>query len=207
MASTDPYLSDSGVLRNLLDLTDREALAIAEVDFAEARSLEWEGAEVPSFDADHLFQDIYDWAGTFRTVGIGKSGPDGFWPWDSLERRATKVFDALRDGPLLDVDVDGEPFALAIASLYLEINYLHPFREGNGRTQRIFLNEVASMPQRVIEWRWISRLDNDRACAESVSTQSASSLRALLTPVISTEQDHATRVAMGQAGLARTNEE
>lgn len=40
--------------------------------------------------------------------------------------------------------------------LLSRVNYMHPFREGNGRTQRTFLNDVAALNRRVFEWAWVS---------------------------------------------------
>ncbi|WP_121253049.1 Fic/DOC family protein [Nocardioides ferulae] len=211
MALPDRYLDESGVLRNLLGLGDRAALAEAETDLVEARFLTWSGPQERTFDQAHLcaihrhlFQDVYEWAGEYRTVGISKGGPDGFWPWELLVARTDKVLGALRAGPLLRGPLGDEIFAQQIADLYRDLNHLHPFREGNGRTQRIFLNDVAGASDRVIEWQRVRRDENDSACAHSLSTQSSSRLRSLLEPVITTEADREARLALAAKDLERS---
>lgn len=82
--SGDPYLDlEHGVLRNLLGLTDRAALAQVEAGVSAIRLAELEEHDLPGrYDLDHLqafhrrvFGDIYDWAGELRTVSIGKGMP------------------------------------------------------------------------------------------------------------------------------------
>ncbi len=212
MASSDPYLDRSaGVLRNRLGLTDRDELRQAEADFVDSRLLGWNGLTNKTFDASHLsaihrhlFQDVYEWAGLFRTVGIGKAGPDGFWPSDTLAARATKIFDRLRAGLLMSATVDDATFLREIASLYLDINQLHPFREGNGRTQRVFLNDVAAISNRVIDWRLISRDQNDEACAATLATQSSAALEQLLSAAIVREDDRSERLSIAELEMKRS---
>lgn len=204
----DPYFAEPGVLRNLLGIADQDALAIAETDLVEARALEWAGARLPTYDSahlkgihHHLFQDVYDWAGQFRRVGIGKGGPDGFWPYDTLESRAQRIFTRLATSNLLDPTVTDTDFLSGIALLYLDVNHLHPFREGNGRTQRIFLNEVASVSKRVILWRHVTREANDSACADSMLTQSPRRLAELLGDVVVVEQNDENRQLLALSSI------
>jgi hypothetical protein len=77
--------------------------------------------------------------------------------------------------------VSDDEFINAAAGLLDEINYMHPFREGNGRTQRAFLDQVAGASGRKLTWRNVPDLENT---AEAVRTGTPVALRALLAKVI-----------------------
>ncbi|MGN1280602.1 MAG: Fic/DOC family protein [Succinivibrio sp.] len=99
-----------------------------------------------SFDLDHLkkihhyiFQDIYSWAGKLRTVNISKEIL--FCDARFIEKELERLFLKLKQDNYLrncsDCDI------AAKAAFYLgEINAIHPFREGNGRSQREFIREL-----------------------------------------------------------------
>lgn len=89
----------------------------------------------------HLFQDVYSWAGTPRTIRIAKGGNWFCFP-EHLDRMMTTIFAPEVIGAILA----GQPlpeFAARVAHLLAEINAGHPFREGNGRTQLTYLNLLA----------------------------------------------------------------
>lgn len=138
----------STVLINKLGIEDAEKLQIAE---REITSLRIANAKLNiikgSFDLAHLkkihkyiFSDIYDWAGEIRWVNIAKGNM--FCNYEYIEQNAESVFSKLKqENYLKDVPNDEAPLRL---SYYLsEINVLHPFREGNGRTQRLFIEYLA----------------------------------------------------------------
>lgn len=86
-----------------------------------------------------LFSDIYDFAGKLRTVNIMK--PDSEAPFayaDCIPMEARRIFDELRAKNYL-AGLGKNDFAQELAGLAAELNALHPFREGNGRTIRLFL--------------------------------------------------------------------
>jgi cell filamentation protein len=85
----------------------------------------------------HLFQDVYDWAGKPRTIRIGKGGNWFCYP-DFIERLLDEQFAGLKAKRHLD-GLNLEPFAQEAAHFLGEVNAIHPFREGNGRTQLAFL--------------------------------------------------------------------
>ena len=98
------------------------------------------------FDFEHfkkihefLFCDLYEWAGQVRTVDISKKRTK-FLDAASIEDIATKCFAKVANGYLEGLTL--EKFATRIAQLYHDVNYIHPFREGNGRTQRIYFTEL-----------------------------------------------------------------
>ncbi|MCM0621847.1 Fic/DOC family protein [Nocardioides bruguierae] len=140
----------------------------------------------PTYDLAHLqaihqwlFQDVYEWAGQLRVRDYNK-GFSSFWPLDSLARRSESVFGRLASGPLMDHDVPDDRFLSLLSFLYLDVNHLHPFREGNGRAQRTFLDDVAAISGRTIAWEAISREENDSACAASLAEQTNQPLADLL---------------------------
>ena len=88
-----------------------------------------------------LFGEIYDWAGQIRTVNISKG--NRFCQAEYIEPQITKIFDKLRkEKYLLDCKTKAE-LGKRLAYYLSEINVIHPFREGNGRTQRIFIEYLA----------------------------------------------------------------
>ena len=94
----------------------------------------------------YLFEDIYDFAGEIRTVNLAK-GNFRFAPLMYLEA-ALENIDKM---PQSDFD--------EIIEKYVEMNIAHPFREGNGRSTRIWLDHILKNEiGRVIDW---SRVDKE----------------------------------------------
>jgi cell filamentation protein, protein adenylyltransferase len=88
-----------------------------------------------------LFQDVYDWAGKIRTVRISKGGSMFCYP-ESIDREMSKLFGALaRQKQFKGTTAD--EFVTRTAHFLAELNAIHPFREGNGRTQLTFLTLLA----------------------------------------------------------------
>lgn len=136
------------VLINKLDIRDEDKLNDAEAlaTFINASKLEehpLEGAfDFAHYKAIHyfLFSDLYDWAGNIRTVNISKKGTD-FCPAEEIEPQAARIFNRLK----AENEFKGLPrdeFVNEIVDFYCATNYLHPFREGNGRAQRAFLTQL-----------------------------------------------------------------
>ena len=98
------------------------------------------------FDFQHLkdihhfiFQDIYEWAGKVRTVDIGKNNL--FCRVQFIEEYAKEVFGDFHKS-CKDAGNNRDMFITALAVHYADLNALHPFREGNGRSQREFIREL-----------------------------------------------------------------
>ncbi len=87
-----------------------------------------------------IFQDVYDWAGKLRTVDIAKTHM--FCRQQFVANELAKRFEALKKENFLK-DLSAERFAERAAEHIAELNAVHPFREGNGRTQRLFLKALA----------------------------------------------------------------
>lgn len=83
-----------------------------------------------------LFSDLYEWAGMPRNINLSKQGTV-FCSYEKIDDLGKRIFSRLKKLNYL-VGLDREKFVCEIADLYDTINRLHPFREGNGRTQRVF---------------------------------------------------------------------
>lgn len=95
----------------------------------------------------HLFQDVYDFAGEARTVNIAK-GSFRFAPVMYLSA-ALETIDKMPRGTFDE-----------IVEKYVEMNVAHPFREGNGRSVRIWLDAMLKASiGRVVDWREVGRKD------------------------------------------------
>jgi cell filamentation protein len=102
----------------------------------------------------HLFQDVYAWAGDDRTVNLAKGGTM-FCLAPFVSRELDKRFDALR----ADNNLRGqapEQFAERAALHICELNAVHPFRDGNGRTLRAFLEQLGDGAGHPIDLRRIA---------------------------------------------------
>lgn len=88
----------------------------------------------------HIFGDIYDWTGKVRNVNITKGNM--FCDCRFIEQMADAIFKELEDENYLQ-PYDVEKTADRLAYYLSEINALHPFREGNDRTQRLFIEILA----------------------------------------------------------------
>lgn len=86
----------------------------------------------------HFFQDVYDWAGQIRTIRTGK-GNNWFCYPEHIEAQSEQLFDQLAERGFLTAAPDADAFAAGAAWFLGELNAIHPFREGNGRTQLVFL--------------------------------------------------------------------
>jgi cell filamentation protein len=188
--SWDPYLDlETGALRNRLGIVDRAELAAAESDLTSYRLTELrESARPGDYDLAHLqvfhrliFGDVCAWAGELRTVSIGKGAL--FCPPQRLVSHADQVFstlarlDRLR-GRTRSAFVDG------LTGLLAEINYLHPFREGNGRTQRAFLGQLARAAGHPIRWTAMDPAANVAASRAAHLDGDTGPLRALLDSIV-----------------------
>ncbi len=159
MSEEDPYtLPGTTVLRNKFGITDAAELEAAEREWVAQRAMA--GVPAGKFNLHHLqaihrhlFQDIYDWAGKLRTVEIAKGGHQFQFRqyietgMADVHRRLTEA-NFLRGLPLAD-------FATQAGAIIGDVNYVHPFREGNGRTQFLYLKQLAQQAGHPIDLRKI----------------------------------------------------
>lgn len=161
----------SHVLINHLGIQDAVKLAIAEREITSVKlSMAIQSPIKGRFDLRHLqkihqyiFGDIYKWAGKLRQVNIAKGNQ--FCLAQHLESYATSIFDKLQKEQYLVNAGENTPYRL---SYYLgEINVLHPFREGNGRTQRLFLMYLAGVAGYYVDFSKVTPKEMIIASADS----------------------------------------
>ena len=154
------YPPDYNILKNRLNIRDVQQLERVERRLVTQRHTEG----IPEGDFDlahlkaihkHLFQDIYDWAGEIRTVEISKGGSQ-FQFRKFIEtgmadiHRRIKAHDKLKNLP-------ADQFSELAGEIIGDINYVHPFREGNGRTQLLYLEQLADQAVHTIDLRKIDQ--------------------------------------------------
>ncbi len=174
MPFTDPYIDpNSGILRNRFNVKDLDELSRIEADYAAVGITELIETDyqltytIDDFKFIHklLFQDVYDWAGEIRTVEIRKlnrSDSEIFAPSALIEQNFFFSMQELADDKNLKGLTDLQ-FAKRLAYHFNNINYIHPFREGNGRTQRVFWSLAAKEANHLIDWRLIDGEEMNRA--------------------------------------------
>jgi cell filamentation protein len=150
----------TSVLRNRLGITDPDKLDYIEREFVSQRFAD--GAPTGKFDLAHLraihrhlFQDVYDWAGEVRTLEIAKGGTQfmfvRFIPTGMADvHRRIVEWDYLRG-------LDAAAFAEKAGEIIGDINHIHPFREGNGRTQLTYLLQLGVQANHIVDVRRIER--------------------------------------------------
>jgi cell filamentation protein len=134
----------TGLLRNLQDITDHDVLLFVESGAVTKRLQELYETPIKIKSIDnlfeihkHLFQDIYVWAGKKRTVEISKDGKQ-FFPTSHFDNAFRYIDQLISEFKKIPKD-NKKILAKKLAEILDNVNYLHPFREGNGRTQREFL--------------------------------------------------------------------
>lgn len=151
-------------VKNTFGVTDYDEFERIEAAIVKARYTEIAAGSGPTGQFDgglikafhrHLFQDVYEWAGRTRDERVALS--DGTVATMPTMRKAEgKLFTV---GPAIPVALDvigeklrarnylhslrREEFAKQAGDIMAEINTVHPFREGNGRTQRVFMEQLA----------------------------------------------------------------
>ena len=166
--SDDLYLyPNSDVLRNRLGIRDKTHLEYVERELVTQRLAE--GAPTGRFDLahlraihHHLFQDIYEWAGQIRRVEIAKNG-NQFQFRRFIDTGMADVHRRLEAADFLR-GLSRQDFAAAAGHILGDVNYVHPFREGNGRVQAEYLRQLGAQAGHRID---LTQLDGERWMAAS----------------------------------------
>lgn len=170
-AVEDPYCyPGTTVLRNRAGLKDQDALDAFELDMTTQRASEplppgRLGVRHYMAIHRHLFGDVYPWAGKRRMMRISKDGSVFAYP-ENIDREMARLFGWLRKHRHLK-GLSGTDFARDAADFLAELNAIHPFREGNGRTSLAFLALLAAQARHPLR---LERLEPDemlRAVIES----------------------------------------
>jgi cell filamentation protein len=145
-AFDDPYTyKGNTTLKNKLGLRDAAVLEAFELEMTALRARE----ALPSGRMDsvhyrrvhhHLFQDVYTWAGKYRTVRTAKAGNFFCYP-EYIPREMDRLFRTMPS--VLNAESE-EEFIFEAARLVGELNAIHPFREGNGRAQLSFVSMMGA---------------------------------------------------------------
>lgn len=156
---------NSHVLRNKLNITDQQKLEKAERAITSVKAAQASVNPIRGrFGVSHLkrmhkflFEDIYPWAGQFRAVNISKG--NAFCRSDYIERQLESLLESLRRENYLKDCTSQEEIGRRLPYYISEINVIHPFREGNGRTQRMFIEHLANCRGYYLDFATISSED------------------------------------------------
>ena len=170
---------NSDTLINKLDLKDTKSLHYYEAKITAVKSLDLRQKGITgNFDKTHyisihkyLFEDIYPFAGEFRKENIAK-GEFRFAMWEYIEPELDRLLEQLKNEKFLS-NMGKEKIAKRLAFYLSELNVLHPFREGNGRTNREFIRQLAlkngytlnlgkTKPQEILQASIESIVDNTK---------------------------------------------
>lgn len=147
------YFYSNGVMKNLYHIQDDDVLYEIESKFTETKS-QTLNKVTGNFDFEHLrsinkhlLGGVYQWAGEPRKIDIFKEengNEDSFIHWGDIEKYAENIFNNLKQDNFFDSHKGNiNKIAEKLCDLYLDINYMHAFVEGNGRTQNEFIKQLA----------------------------------------------------------------
>ena len=185
----DPYVyPGTNVLKNLRDIRDLQSLSEFEGVMTARRVAQLEVKPLTGkFDSAHLkrihghiFQDVYHWAGAFRTVDIARPGQFYFAFVAQIVACLDNLFaDLARERCLANLTT-AEDFCRRAGHYMGELNAVHPFCDGNGRTQREFIRELALKNGYRLHWSRITRAAMGEASHRSFQLGDNSGLAAVL---------------------------
>ena len=165
--SPDPYCYEgTDILINKLNIRNKITLADVERKVTSAKELELIKTPIRGrFGFAHiknihkyLFNDLYDWAGIPRSAGFISKGGNIFCVAHHINTYANQIFIKLASENKLR-GLPHEEFCARIAYYASELNILHPFREGNGRTTRAFLQQLSMQAGYRIHWQLTNRTE------------------------------------------------
>ena len=150
--------SDSNVLKNKLNIRDNKLLKTAEEEITLIKQMELLKNPIKgNFSKAHLmnihkfiFEDIYSFAGQIRREQISKADTM-FYPPNLIDRELDKVFAKIKEKNMLR-ETDEEKVFDNLAYVMAELNIIHPFREGNGRSIREFIRLMAKRMGYDLNW-------------------------------------------------------
>lgn len=156
-SDNDPYCYEgTQVLINKLNIQDEQLLEEAEKEIT-LFSAEEIDFEPPPYNLNYwkvihkkLFQDIFEWAGELRTVFITK-GETQFCNPQYIEQEAHRFFTQLQKENYFE-DYSRKKLIQKSSEFFVELNLLHPFREGNGRAQRILFEHIFENCGYDVDW-------------------------------------------------------
>lgn len=178
-AEDDPYSEANGVLKNKLGITNTKDLNEVEAELAALAVQELLLRKPPTefsvanLQAIHkeIFQEVYPWAGEFRKVDIAK-GDTYFEKHQDIATKLDSLFEDCKSKNYFK-SLPAEEFAQESANFLIQLNLIHPFREGNGRSQRLLLSQMALNAGYKIEWSGVSDSAMKKACIDGAEGNSS----------------------------------
>lgn len=168
----DEYYPGTNVLVNLEDISDAEELLERETELQLAAYQKVFGSfdetltpDLPYFYHLHrlVFGRLFAWAGRPRTVGISKGGTP-FCPPLNIEATMRALFEGLERERWLS-GLPEQSFLERAAFYVCELNAVHPFREGNGRVIRFYLDVLSARTRGdIFDWTLTAEGEYLRAC-------------------------------------------
>ena len=167
----------TNVLRNKADIQNQAELQRFERGATAIRAQELREHPVRGdFDLAHLqdihrhvFKDVYEWAGELRTVDMVKGNGANrtlFAFTEEIPSYGEKAHQLVKDAHY-GRGLDKQEFAKAMTDVYAVVNEMHPFREGNGRATREYMNELASHSGHKLDYEKVGKEVWNEAAKES----------------------------------------
>ncbi len=159
----DPYAISPGslTLSNKLDISDAIELSQCELVFTAFRRQQ--GIPSGNYCWDHLksihqhlFQDVYEWAGSARATPLNANDGREYLSPDKIDTAMKAIFSELENDSFL-LGLNEEQFIDKAAYYYNRMNLVHPFRTGNGRAVRTFIEALALNNGLTLDWKQINR--------------------------------------------------
>lgn len=193
MSDPNFFYYPNGVPRNHLGLDNAEVLALIERDYTSTRLEEIRSGEAPeatrgNFDLEHLkaihqhsFQDVYEWAGvtrsepmviggnTFEAAPLLYKGEESQIPFvlsHQVNASLERTFEQLQQDDYLQ-GIPREEFADKAAQVFSDINAAHAFMEGNGRTQREFMEQLGQQAGHPLNFEVVSGYRMEEVCEQA----------------------------------------
>ena len=194
MVFVDPYFDKNiGDLKNLLGVKSSEELKKVEPQIVFANELELASVDIPRTNDfnelllihKQLFKGVYDWAGQIRIIDIKKNNADAefFLIVGKINTASDYVFAELDKERNLQ-GLSKDEFINRLAYFYDQLNYIHPFREGNGRAQRLFWTRLAKDANYEIDWSLVVGDENDEASRIAAETMDLSKLEVMFAKIV-----------------------
>ena len=174
-ASSDSCYPGTSVLVNKLGIQDQAQLDENEALIVGVKSLQFELEPFPeSLDFAYykrlhryLFDTLYEWAGTVRSVDLSKQHTR-FCPAREIESLAERMFGRVQKMDFF-CGLSREDLIAELTDFYSSLNYLHPFREGNGRTQRLYFRQLVQRTGYKLDF---AAVDSDRMMIATIQAAS-----------------------------------
>lgn len=181
MDKVNPYRDENGVPYNKFHLNNQQEVDLIEYAFTSRRMAEmltehildkWQSYDLSHLQAihQHLFQDMYDWAGKIRTVHLNKYMANGqisvFASPDKIQSGWTKLAQEIAEFRT-QTELSFDDKVKKLTEIFIKANHLHPFAEGNGRSLQVFMQQLARTQNVCLDYRDTHAEDWNRACALS----------------------------------------